>query len=108
MPARNGDCTSVRNRVSTSCGSTVRAAAGAEARRALKVRSSISHRVLSADPVRSDRPSGRRAGGAAGGPEFPIMRGLVTLDQLLHPDRVGLAMAVAGDGIGPAAGLDED
>ena len=45
----SGDCTSVRKRVSRSCGSTVRAVACAVARRALKVRSSIYLVVLSAD-----------------------------------------------------------
>src|SRR5256885_15662976 len=49
MPARSGDCTNVRNRVSRSWGSTVRGAAGAVARRALKIRSSIYLVWLSAD-----------------------------------------------------------
>src|SRR5262252_2726384 len=44
MPARNGDCTRVRKRVSTSWGSIVRAVADAPlARLALKIRSSINH-----------------------------------------------------------------
>src|SRR5689334_18576097 len=100
MPARSGDCTSVRKRVSRSWGSTGRAAAGALARRALKVKSSIYLRRLSADGARLDRA-------APGGAAAAVMVGLVALDQVLHPRGVALAVPVAEDRIRSAARLDE-
>src|SRR4051812_15185568 len=102
-PARSGDCTRLRKRVSTSCGSTVRAAVGAAPRRALKMRSSMYLAWLSADGGGSDRL--QRAGCAGG--RGAVMVGLVLLDQLLHAHRITLAMAVAENRVGAAAGLDQ-
>src|SRR5690242_3104586 len=116
MPARSGDCTSVLKRVSRSCGSTVRGAAGAVARRALKVRSSIYLVWLSADAARNvTKTEQRRLQGeqteklrTLGGIAVAEVFGLIPLDQLLHPDRVPFPVPVAQDGIGAAAGFDED
>src|SRR5262245_27290853 len=107
MPARSGDCTRLRNRVSTSCGSTDRAAGGAAPRRALKVRSSIYPVSLSADRARLNRGAG--APGPPGGTgSAAVVLGLVSLDQVLDPDRVRLVMSVADDGVRPAAGFNQD
>src|SRR5919106_3640700 len=100
MPARSGDWTSVRKRVSLSLGSGVRAAAAAVlARRAVKVRSSIYPNGLSAET------GGLHRGGVgrvqpAGRAVAAVIIGLVPLDQFLHPDGVALAVAMAGDGAG--------
>src|SRR5919106_6428960 len=108
MPARSGDWTSVRKRVSRSAGSAVRVAAAAVlARRAVKVRSSIYPNGLSAET------GGLHRGGAGrvqppGRTVAAVIIGLVPLDQVLHPDGVALAVTVAGDRAGAAARFDED
>src|SRR5262249_60835185 len=100
MPARKGDCTSVRKRVSTSGSSAVRGGAAATARRALKVRSSILVFTLSAAGFGSDR-------GARGRSLGPIVGALVGFDQLFHPDGVPLRMPVAPDRPRAAARLNQ-
>src|SRR4051812_19872810 len=100
MPARSGDCTSVRNRASKSAGSAVRTDVAALARRALKVKSSILAFTLSAWWDASDRGRGRAAGVA-------IVLILVLFDESLHADRIPLAVPVAADRTGAAARLDQ-
>ena len=67
------------------------------ARRALKVRSSIVAVRLSA---------GRRIRRQGWQRRAPVVVGLIPFDQGLHPDGVALAVAVAGDRVGAAAGFD--
>src|SRR3954453_10736101 len=100
MPARSGDCTSVRKRASKSAGSAVRTDVAALARRALKVKSSILAFTLSARWDASDRGRGRAAGGA-------VVGILVLFDEVLPPPRLPLTVPVAADRTGPAAGLDQ-
>src|SRR5947207_15388018 len=98
MPARSGDCTSVRNRVSVSARSAVRGAAAAVlARRAVKVRSSIIPNGLSADRGRLDRGGAGRVRTRPGAVGTTVVVGLVALDQGLHRHRVPLAVAVTGN-----------
>ena len=47
-------------------------------------------------------------GGRQRGVRRPVVGGLVLLDELLHPQGVPLAVAVAAHGAGAAGGLDED
>src|SRR5437867_3854010 len=98
MPARSGDWTSVRNRVSRSVGSAGRAVATAPARRALKVRSSIYSQRLSADWALADSGAAARAA---------VVVALIPLDQGLHADGVALAVAVTDNRVGPAAGFNQ-
>src|SRR5262245_2974690 len=97
MPARSGDCTSARKRASASAGSVARAVAPAVARRALKVKSSISALTLSV------RDAGYvRRGGLA------VVVGLIALDQPLHLHSIALPMPMAGNGMRAAARFDDD
>src|SRR5262245_579164 len=100
IPARRGDCTSVRNRASMSDGSDARTGAAATARRALKVKSSILVFTLSAGEVGSDRGARRTPGGA-------VVGILVLLNQRLHPNGVAFRMPVTADRAGAAARLDQ-
>src|SRR5919204_4189950 len=101
MPARSGDCTSVRKRASRSPGSAVRTEAAALARRALKVRSSIVALTLSGWGGCSDRSTARP-------PAAAVVVALVALDQRLHLHGVVFPVAVTENGTGAAARLDED
>src|SRR5215467_5525359 len=101
MPARSGDCTSVRNRVSTSWDSIVRAVAEALARLALKIRSSINHLCYrQTEGVALQEPAAPGTGRPKGKAKLqncavlgvPVVLGLVALDQVLHPHGVGLAV----------------
>src|SRR5205814_1642009 len=78
-------------------GSAGRAVAATLARRALKVRSSIATFTLSAGGVAADRPGRRGA----------VIAGLILLDERFHAVRVPFVVAVADNGVAPAAGLDE-
>src|SRR4051794_22102231 len=101
MPARSGDCTSDRNRVSRSVGSAVLTAAPAVARRALKVRSSICGVLLIGRWGRSEQGSaGRgRADGAAGAAP-PVILCLIPFDEAFHGRRVALPVPMAPYRIG--------
>ena len=95
MPARSGDCTSVRNRASRSAGSAVRTAARVAARRALKVTSSIlAITVIGRTVGKLARQGLRRRT-----PPAAVVVGLMLLDQRLHPHRVA-----ACDGRGSGSG----
>src|ERR1044072_6664059 len=86
MPARSGDCTSDLKRASRS-GTSGRDPS--RARRAANVTSSTDGLSL-------------RSGWCA------VDLRLVLLDEVLHADRIGLAVAVTGHRRGAAAGLDDD
>src|SRR5947199_9941493 len=97
MPARRGDCTSVRKRASRSGSSAVRTGAAATARRALKVRSSILVLTLSAEGFRSDR-------GIPGRPLCAVVRALLLFDERFHPDGVLNQVSVTAYRTGTASG----
>src|SRR5262245_6203911 len=112
MPARSGDCTSVRNRASWSAGSAAFAVAAALARRALNSKSSILAFELSAGRTRSDRaghgrPRTGRSAGRGGLAAGAVIRVLVPFDEGFHAHGVLFSMPVAFDGAGAAAGLDQ-
>ena len=91
MPARSGDCTSVLKRVSRSGGSAARRAGGGAPRR--------EGHIIHVPP--------RPAAAAAAPWRAGRYARLVLLDELLHPHRVLLPMAVARHRRRAAARLDD-
>src|SRR6266513_2082910 len=105
IPARSGDWTRPRNRVSRSAGS-VRAGAAVLARRALKVKSSIVRDyVIGRKSLVLQGPKAVPLGLSAFA--FLVILRLIALDQLLHRAGIALVVAVAANRVRAAARLDQ-
>src|SRR3954468_1604567 len=92
MPARRGDWTRLRNRVSRSLSASGRVAV---ARRAVKVRSSTG---LPSVPLSDAGGWNHRARSPATARGSAVVLGLIPLDELVHADGVRLPVAVTPDG----------